>query len=659
MKMKRIAAVPLVTHDPYFSVWSQADRLYDDETRHWSQEPLRMYGSLELDGREYFFMGRRAEREEIPQTLLEVSATSTRYRFENEAAALEVTFTSPLLPDDLKVFSRPCSYIRFRLDRHREAEASVRLRISADFVRRTSGPIFGNAHMWTGEETSFPYVYMYKGNQRILGDSGDNRRIDWGNVYLAAQKGEAALSFCQKEECLEAEISFRDREEACVVLGFDDILSVHYLDGARSGYWKKYYRNLPEALAACLKEKDEVLSRCGAFDRELEERAKKSGGDVYAFLCDASYRQAMAGHKLIADGEGNPVFLSKECDSNGCIGTVDVSYPSAPLLLCFSPELAEAMLRPIFAFARRPVWCFDFAPHDVGRYPYATGQIYGLKQENRWLEFTEEEGMLYPFYADYPDGREVYDFRTQMPVEECGNMLIMTAAVCRMEGSARPALPHMDTLQKWVDYLVRYGKDPQEQLCTDDFAGHLAHNVNLSAKAIMGIEAYAQICGLAGRKEEARSFHAIAAEYAAYWEKEAAEGDHTLLAYGRPDSWSLKYNAVWDLFFGSHLFSEGVLEREVDFYIRKREKYGVPLDCRKRYAKSDWTLWCSAMTEDPEKRGKLMEPVARFLEETGDRVPFSDWYDAGNGNYCHFKGRTVQGGIFMPMLLDQFARKEG
>ena len=317
------------------------------------------------------------------------------------------------------------------------------------------------------------------------------------------------------------------------------------------------------------------------------------------------------------------------------------------------------MLRPIFAFARRPVWCFDFAPHDVGRYPYATGQIYGLKQENRWLEFTEEEGMLYPFYADYPDGREVYDFRTQMPVEECGNMLIMTAAVCRMEGSARPALPHMDTLRKWVDYLVRYGKDPQEQLCTDDFAGHLAHNVNLSAKAIMGIEAYAQICGLAGRKEEARSFHAIAAEYAAYWEKEAAEGDHTLLAYGRPDSWSLKYNAVWDLFFGSHLFSEGVLEREVDFYIRKREKYGVPLDCRKRYAKSDWTLWCSAMTEDPEKRGKLMEPVARFLEETGDRVPFSDWYDAGTGNYCHFKGRTVQGGIFMPMLLDQFARKEG
>lgn len=658
MKVERIAAVPLITHDPYFSVWSQADKLYEDETRHWSQKMMRMYGTLILDEKEYFFMGRKAEREEIPQIRLEVTATSTRYLFENEDALLEVIFTSPLLAEDPKIFSRPCSYIRFRLVRKRNAEASIRLVVSADFIGSTPGPVFGNVHSVNTGDVSFRYAYMYKGNQHILGDSGDNITIDWGNVYLAAKKGEAEMSFQQRAGSLTAEIPFGDREEAYVILAFDDILSIHYLDGAKRGYWRKFYQNISDAIGDCIREQKEVCNRCSEFDRKLEQAAGKSGGEVYTFLCNISYRQVMAAHKLIEDGEGNPVFLSKECDSNGCIGTVDISYPSVPMFLCFAPWLVEAMLRPVFAFARKPVWCFDFAPHDVGRYPFATGQIYGLLQKNKWVEFTEEEGMIYPFYADYPDGREVYDSKMQMPVEECGNMLIMTAAVCCRERSAAFAVPVMDLLQKWVDYLIRYGKDPEEQLCTDDFAGHLAHNINLSAKAIMGIEAYAQICRLMKNAEEYRRLHTLAEEYAAYLEENAKEGDHTLLAYGWTGSWSLKYNAVWDLFFQSHLFSEELLNQEVDFYIQRREKYGVPLDCRKRYAKSDWILWCSAMTKDPEKRRQLMEPVACFLMKTKDRVPFSDWYDTRTGDYCHFKGRSVQGGIFMPLLLDQFMLQE-
>lgn len=653
MKVNRIAGVPLITHDPYFSVWSLADKLYEDDTRHWSEEPLKMSGVLCLGKKEYVFMGRKAEHEEIQQTGLEVNATTTKYLFENEEAALEVSFTSPLLPDDLKVFSRPCSYIRFRLTRHRDVEATVRLTVSADFIRHTPGAVFGNSHDSKTKDTDFSYVYMYKGNQHILGESGDNMTIDWGNVYLGAERGEAELSFRQKETCIQAEISFQEREEACVVLAFDDILSIYYLDSARQGYWKKFYRNLPEVIGTSLCEQKEVIKRCHDFDKKLEAMAQKSGGDSYRLLCNVSYRQVMAGHKLIADGEGSPIFLSKECDSNGCIGTVDVSYPSIPILLNFAPELAKAMLRPVFAFAELPVWCFDFAPHDLGRYPYATGQIYGLQPQNQGLEFTEEQGMIYPFYADYPNGREIYDFRTQMPVEECGNMLIMTAAVCYMENSAEFALPYLDILEKWVHYLIRYGKDPEEQLCTDDFAGHLSHNANLAVKAIMGVEAYAQINRLMKKEQKYQEFHRIAAEYAAYWEKQAVEKDHTLLALGWPDSWSLKYNMVWDIFFKSGLFSESLMEKEVDFYLKKQERYGVPLDCRKRYTKSDWIMWCSAMTKHSNKRQKLMDSIARFLTETEDRIPFSDWYDTRTGNYCHFKGRTVQGGIFMPLLLER------
>ena len=46
-------------------------------------------------------------------------------------------------------------------------------------------------------------------------------------------------------------------------------------------------------------------------------------------------------------------FVSKECHSNGCAATVDVSYPSIPLFLLYNPELVRGMMRPVFKFARR------------------------------------------------------------------------------------------------------------------------------------------------------------------------------------------------------------------------------------------------------------------------------------------------------------------
>ena len=169
----------------------------------------------------------------------------------------------------------------------------------------------------------------------------------------------------------------------------------------------------------------------------------------------------------------------------------------------------------------------------------------------------------------------------------------------------------------------------------------------------MGIEAYSQLAGQLGLEDSAREYHEKAAAMAKDWEKRSDVGDHYVLAFGSPETWSLKYNLVWDKFFGSALFSGEVYEKELAYYVQKKNVYGTPLDSRREYTKSDWILWCAAMAESPEQAETLIAAVADYLKNTKSRFPFSDWYDTVTGEYCHFKARSVQGGIFMPILMKQ------
>lgn len=625
----RLPAIPLIASDPYLSIWMPADTMTQTDACHWSGPAKPIRGVMTVDGAPCRFLGAGPEPE-AELTELRVSATQTCFVSEFGGVRLETRFLTPALPDELDLLSMPVTLVTFAATALDGAAHDVRVCLHLSDRLCYDGEIrpamTGGAFVLDGK----PAAWCGQAAQKPLSHSGDHITIDWGYLYLSADGETQAVGDGVQTTCALS----TDGTAARVVIAYDDIASINYFGDLCKAWYRRDGRQVTDAIRFVHGHFETIAARCGQLDEALARDARAAGGDDYVSLVNAAWRQTFAAHKLIATPGGEMALLSKENDSNGCIGTVDVSYPSIPLFLRYCPELVNALCRPVLEFASMPVWTDDFAPHDVGRYPLATGQVYAARKH-------PAPGQSYPPYYLYPAGADVWDPRYQMPVEECGNMLIMLEAARAFGADPALAQRYRPLLDQWVNYLVTYGEDPGEQLCTDDFAGHLAHNVNLAAKAIVGVACYARLTGEAAYLEQARGMAARLLE-------KIGSGNTPLTLDGQ--GWSMKYNLLWDKVLGLGLMPEQFYAAETASYLPRINLYGLPLDSRADYTKSDWICWAAAMAEDPAVRRALIAPVARVLRETSSRVPFSDWYDTKTGRYVAFIGRSVQGGIFALLL---------
>ncbi len=642
----RLPAVPLIVHDPMFALWMTSDDPTGEDVTHWSGVKKRIRGVLWVDGVSYRFLGRPTARN-MRLVSSEVTPLSTFYEFDQGSVRLKVRFTSPLLPDDLAVLSTPVSLITleaFATDGKSHAVAAE-LQVFADLCHQ--GEYEPEMRMDFFSRDGLNVGYMGQARQAVLGGSGDQTSCDWGYVFLAS-----ADTVDDGPERVDRMLRFTkegtDGLRATVLLGYEETASIQYFGRFLPSFFRKDGRTIVDALAEEAAGAEDLLARCDSFDADLLAEARRLGGEDYALLVSAAYRQAVGAHKLAADCDGTPLFISKENDSNGCAATIDVSYPSSPLFLLYCPELVRAMLRPIFRFAGMPVWPFDFAPHDAGRYPVLNGQIYGARIRKK----NQAQGITHaPLYL-YPSSADVYDLDRQMPLEECADAILLTAAAQKADGDLRFAKENLSLLSRWAGYLADHGEDPGNQLCTDDFAGHLAGNLNLAVKSVLGVAAFAGILRSLGRERDADAFEKTARDAADRLMKgPLAVSPSPLTVDGK--GWSLKYNLVWDRLLGLGLFPEELYVREIPSYLPMSRRYGIPLDSRSTEAKSDWILWTAAMA-DPAVFRAMIAPVSDYLRETESRVPFSDYYDCESGRYEKFIARSVQGGIFMPLLADRW-----
>ena len=643
--MNRIPAYPLITIDPYISIWKNTDLLYKGDTVLWTGAKKSMVGLITIDEIEYRFMG-QGSTEIIPQKSVEVTTLITSYVFANDNVELKVQFWTPLLLDDLHLMSSPVSFIDYEIKSIDGKAHNIILDIFIDenFCFNKKRYVEGDVYEFNGNKIA----HMSRFRERPLNKCGDNIAINWGHFYLLGKnsdfidnKREKGLITTHLDEITE------DKSiSGFNVFAYDDIYSIEYFGEKLKGYWHNKFQTINDAIDYFYNNHDDLFNRVKIFDDRLRIDAVEKYNDNYYKLLSVAYRQVIAAHKLVEDKNGELLFMSKECFSNGCINTVDVSYPSMPLFLLYQPVLVKAMMNGIIRFARHKTWKFDFAPHDLGTYPLANGQVYATKGLVFLMQRYLKNFKIYRLHS------EIYTKKRQMPIEESANMLIMAYAYLLASDDKKFINDNIDLFTLWADYLVSKGVILENQLCTDDFSGHSEKNVNLTIKSCVGIAAYSKILEKIENSNSGK-YYKIAKDNANKLIELSAAGGKLAFTLSGKAGWSLKYNMIFDKIFHTELFDKSIYDNEIKFYKTVSNKYGVPLDYRNNYTKSDWLMWCSALDDNRSTTNDYSDAMALMLSKTEDRVPFTDWYNTLNARKEGFQHRSVQGGLWMPILKDK------
>ncbi|KAL8900355.1 MAG: hypothetical protein Q9207_005741 [Kuettlingeria erythrocarpa] len=331
-----------------------------------------------------------------------------------------------------------------------------------------------------------------------------------------------------------------------------------------------------------------------------------------------------------------PLMFQKEISSNGNVNTVDVMFPAMPFFLYANPDLLRYTMEPLYQNQEGGFYPNEYSMHDLGtHFPNATGHV---------------------------EGDDEY-----MPVEESGNMILMSYAFYKFSSNTTYLRLHYPKLQQFASYLVEYSLTPGNQLSTDDFAGQLVNQTNLAIKGIVGLAAMAEIASLTDHAEDAAKYSSTATSFYQQWETLAIapEGTHTLLSYQWRSSYSLLYNIYPALLLNLSVIPDSLYEMQSSFYPSVSQIFGVPLDNRHSYTKSDESLWTAA-TCSPETRRLFVNALGYWLNATSTDRPFTDLFETiGEGGYpvsptpISLSARPVAGGHFSLLALEKGRRVNG
>ncbi|KAF8351347.1 DUF1793-domain-containing protein [Amanita rubescens] len=658
------AAIPLAVRTPYLSAWlpqGAGAALNDVWPTFWTGQIVGWAGFVKVDGVPYSFLGAPSVpgtsfNKATQKSFVTCQFTATQSIFVLSAGPVDLTvnFLSPVEPDNLLKQSIPFSYLAVSAASTDGVSHHVQMYsdISAEWV---SGDNTLVANWSTSVGSTITHKVQLE-DQTLFGEINDHTQygsayysiVNSANTtYQTAADVIARAQFINNGYLLNTQdTNFRaiqnswpvfalardfgtvttSTSPAVFTIGHVRNPAIEYIIANdmiqfRSIYSLSHFPTVDAMISSFMNDYSNALSTARVFDTKLQSDASAISSD-YADVVALSVRQAFSAMEITVSKNGDNswntsdvlVFL-KEISSDGNVNTVDVIFPTWPILLYANPAFGSYLLEGLFRY------------QTTGQYPY------------KWS--VHDLGTNYPKALGHNDGNDEH-----MPVEESGNMVIMALSYAQKSGDLSQLRRYYGLLDQWTQFLIADSLIPGDQLSTDDFAGPLANQTNLAIKGIVGIKAMAQIASLLGDGAKASNYSSIAANYVTQFQSLATSstGSHLTLSYGNSSSWGLSYNLYGDKLLKLNLFPSSIYEMQTAWYKTVALSYGVPLDTRNTFTKSDWEIWTAAIMTDTASRDLFIGSVRKWASDGLSSQPLGDWYKATNGQPESFRARPVVGG---------------
>ncbi|KAH1580094.1 hypothetical protein KXW39_004810 [Aspergillus fumigatus] len=606
---------------------------------------------VRVDDQTYSLMGVKDPGNDVqPAVVQGAEYTATHSVFTASAGTVMVTldFFSPVSPANYLRQSLPFSYLTVSVSGTAGNSVQVFSSIDGRWTGESEGAVceFNNA----GSTAMFSLKVE---DATLYAESSD--MATWGEAIFASRpasssklsfaSGNKALVMSQfvkvgrlaagRQQCKSGDIVALSHDLGVVIgdqevtfaIGYVREKAINYLGKAYTGYYRAEYPDTYKAVSYFLDDYLDALSESLILDRKLSTTAESVAGQKYADIVTLSTRQAYGGIDLTIpddtlDSSETLAFI-KELSSDGNVNTVDVIMPAFPIYWVMDPDYIRLLLEPMMKYLSAGRWHKPYVIHDMGsHYPNAIGH---------------DDQQAEP-----------------MPIEECGNLMVLILAYVRATGDEAWAAQYFNILKGYADYLVQNGIDIAEQLSSNDAAGPLANETNLAIKAAVGLKAFGELTGLTEYSSIADSRADLLFAQGLGTDEQKT---HFVLQYpDKPSSWKIPYNLYPDVLLGLGTFPREVHQMSSAFFKSVRGEYGVPLDSRQDWAKSDWNMWLAG-TLDNSTCSEFVNDLWAFVTNGKHDWPFSDRYIAtsakGNtpGVPVLCRARPTVGGHFALLAL--------
>ncbi|KAM7186314.1 protein of unknown function (DUF1793) domain containing protein [Naviculisporaceae sp. PSN 640] len=660
----RPPAVPLAVSSPYLNTWLECNgncTLAGNWPRFWTGQIQGWAGLVAVDGDVYNWMGGPSGYKLAKQVSLEYTSTKSIFTFDIDGKiVLTVTFFTPVYPDDPARQSLQSSYLSVKAKSSGSShKVQVYMDVSGEFA---SGSVHNQIKWQTTMATrsngrNLTFHNFKRSTPQVFKEH--EQVAEWGEWYFTTGSSRDLTYQTGKDEVVRGtfanktvlqntiDTGFRnindnwpvfafahdlgsvktDEVERLFTLGLvqDQVIQFAGTSGqlqSLPGLWKSYYEDDISSVIAFYDDYDHANTVCQRLDGEIKTDSENTAGRDYSTITTLAVRQTF-GALQYAGNASHPYIFLKEISSNGDIQTVDVIFPALPMFLYLNATLTKYLLDPLFENQEGGAYPNKYAQHDLGTFPVAEG---------------------------HPKGDD-----EAMPLEECGDMIIMTLAYAQRTGDTDYLRNHYARLAQWAQFLVEESLVPANQLSTDDFAGTLVNQTNLAIKGIIGLRAMSQIANMTSNQDH---WGNTAISYLQKWRELAvnnnANAPHTTLSYGDNSSHGLLYNIYADKLLNLNFIPQEIYDMQSSFYPTVALEFGVPLDTRHNWAKSDWQMFAAAVASDDTKK-MFVRKLASWIGRTRTNRAFTDLYQADSGDYAadnlQFTARPVQGGTFALLAL--------